>query len=340
MREEPVVTPSGSENHAAVQRFAYFDTNVISRVAAGGLHDFLTTLRDSGVQLVISDVTLQELASGRPESEFALLEKHSFHATYAHAALFQQEPTTLYSFAEMRTQLSAESSRTSTDAFEFFLVNFLRSASGSRSVPKLNELLAGGLHTLLDDCLWELPEETDALLKLAMKKAIATVTAGLNQLPPMPLPHLGRDELHNAGLGAKRLSNLRPPGIVRQIFDQVSEAERHHFAEALREIQSDDNIRARVQETCIHLTLAGFGRDRRVAKDDEVKSLAGASSQFRDFYHIAAAAGMDAFLTCDSQAAKLAFAAYEFLQLQTLVVHVFDKSGATTLAPVSIDYWP
>lgn len=340
MTEEPVVTPSGSENHAAVQCFAYVDTNVISRIAAGGLHDFLAALRDAGVHLVISDVTLQELASGRPKSEFALLEKHSFQAIYAHAALFRHEPATLYMLAEMRAQLSAEGASADTEAFEFFLVNFLRSASGSRSVPNLNELLVDGIKPLLDECLSELPEETDPRLKLAMKKARTTVTAGLNQLPPMPLPLLGRDEWHDAGLGPKRLSNLRPPGIVRQIFDQVPDAERHHFAEALREVHSDDNIRARVQETCIHLTLAGFGRDRRVAKDDEVKSLAGASSQFRDVYHVAAAAGMGAFLTCDGQAAKLAFAAYEFLQLQTLVVHVFDKDGATTLAPVSIDYWP
>ena len=84
----------------------------------------------------------------------------------------------------------------------------------------------------------------------------------------------------------------------------------------------------------------GFARDRRLAKDDENKSIAGAKSQFSDAYHIGAAATCNFFLTADKRCSKLAYAVYESLGFNTQVCLVSPGDAKNALYILGPEFWP
>jgi hypothetical protein len=71
----------------------YFDTNVLSYIDSGRVLDFLPTLIGNGHRLVVSDIVLEELPSGK---ETQILAEHPFLYLLAHEAAYLGGLTNFY----------------------------------------------------------------------------------------------------------------------------------------------------------------------------------------------------------------------------------------------------
>ncbi|HLQ20643.1 MAG TPA: hypothetical protein VK146_16850, partial [Tabrizicola sp.] len=181
---------------------------------------------------------------------------------------------------------------------------------------------------------------TDPRVLLQWSQAKRRILDGLESVSELPQPIVSKEEIEAYRLGPKYLGNIRPPGVVAKISSLYPEFK--NLAEPLvSPLRQDEDVRARIQELCLILILAGFARDKGVAKDDPKKSEDAAQSQFRDISHICGAVVCDFFITADKRCAKLAYTVFEALNLKTGILHlVLGRPEDLTLGLVGVDYWP
>ena len=309
----------------------YFDTNVIYYLDSGKVSNFLPVLSEKGNRLVVSDIVLEELPDG---AQTKILLEHEFLYLLANEAAFLGEPSNFYRSVEP-ADISI-----SVDAIEIFLRSILRSAAGSTSVGDLNSLFRNSMEAVADEMMKDLPEGTDERTIHQLELARARFKQGLESLPPVSSPIATREEMEALKLAPKQLNNVKPPDIVKKIVQLFPGADQW-IVKLLAPFGEAEDIKSRIQEPCLALTLVGFARDKKVGKEDHKKSDIGANSQFRDIGHICAAAICNIFVTSDKRCAKLAFAVFESLKLRTTVVHLpLGSAPEVKLRVVGEEYWP
>ena len=313
--------------------FVYFDSNVISYLARGELPDFVAIIKEAAAAAIVSEVVLQEVMSGSPSGEADFIEKHGFWFASAHEALFLDGRRTFYT-----RPVSVESDE--SEHIEAFLRKFVRSISGSASVGDLTPLLLGASQSVLDDLAQEMPPDTDPRILAAWSQSKHSLSEKFSELEALPKHALLNNELDELQRLAAVLGNLKPPAILDQIIAMEAFGNTDFLLEMKRPFAPDENLKERIQLLCLTLASMGFARDKRLPNDDDKKSEAGAKSQFSDAYHIAAAATCSVFVTADRRCAKLAYAVFEALNLQTEVCLASPKNLERPFAIVGKAFWP
>lgn len=283
---------------------------------------------------VISEVVLQELRNGSPSGELEFIQNHGFMFASAHEALFLDGRTTFYT-EPVEADVDAD-----PDLIEEFLHQFSRSVSGSASVPDLASLLLDSAEAIFGELATELDFDTDARILSAWQASNDKFTAGMKELRGLPNPTSLNAELNLVKNLSTLIGNLKPPGIIKQIVLLTEVGDFRFLTDLTKPFTENENMKERIQTLCLILALMGFARDKRLAKDDENKSVAGAKSQFSDVYHIAAAATCTFFLTADKRCSKLAYAVYEALGLKTQVCLVDTSEVGNALSILGHDFWP
>jgi hypothetical protein len=312
--------------------YLYLETNVLAYLSNQEIFDFIPGTLAAGSRLVTSDIALSELISGR---ETAILKKHKFLYVLAHEPFFIEGSIKYYS------SIPVDTDPVDTDPIEKFLRGMLRSVSGNPTLPDLNSLFRSGILEVTDAMMEDLPEGTDPRLVRQLEEARIRFRHGLSQLPALPSPVVPVAELEALKLGPKHLGNIRPPEVLNKIRKTSSIDAEEWLDGLLLPIREGEDIKARIQELCLALLGLGFARDRSILSQDASKSEAGAKAQFNDISHICAAATCTALVTADKRCAKLAFAVYEALGLNTRVIHLRPQREATAFFNiVGENYWP
>lgn len=283
---------------------------------------------------VVSEVVLQELRSGSPRGELDFIKNQGFMFASAHEALFLDGRRTFY------TEPVEVDGETNSDFIENFLRQFIRSISGSSSVPDLAELLLHSAETVFNELTSELDINTDPRILASWEAANVKFSNGMNDLRSLPSPDTVNAELCAAKDLAILIGNLKPPGILNQIIQLSVFNDVQFLKDLTKPFAENENMKERIQTLCLTLVSMGFARDRRLAKDDENKSIAGAKSQFSDAYHIGAAATCNFFLTADKRCSKLAYAVYEALGFTTQVCLVTLENTENAFYILGNDFWP
>ncbi len=312
----------------------YFDSNVISYIAHGHVENPIPKIVEHGGIPVVSEVVIQELRAGSPCGELELINQYDFVFASAHEALFLDGRVTFYTnpIENDTTEIS--------NCLDDFLHKFVRSVSGSASVPDLASLLINSAETILDYLKTDMMDEADPRVLAAWAASNEKVSTSILELRSLPSPVSINTELSLLSDFSKVVGNLKPPGIVNQItlLPMLNDAE--FLKELTQPFAKDENIKERIQTLCLTLISMGFAREKRLAKDDEKKSIAGSKSQFSDAYHIGAAASCDLFLTADKRCAKLAYAIYEALGIKTQVCFVTSEVSKSPFSLVGSEFWP
>jgi hypothetical protein len=298
----------------------------------GEVLDFIPEALKRNCRIVTSDTAITELIGGK---DTEILKKYEFLYVYSHEPAFMNGKVSFYRDAPDSQNLI------DTDPIEKFLRGLLRSVSGSSTVPDLNSLFGNGLADMIDAMKLDLPQDADPRLVRQLDAARAQFDRGLKGLPVFPTPIVTDAEMDALKLGPKNLGNIRPPGLVRKIRDIAPSDDDDWFGRLTAPFREDEDIKSRIQELCLLLVSAGFARDRGLGKDDETKSDAAAKSQFNDISHICSGAVCSAFVTADRRCAKLAFAVYEALSLNSRVIYLDRRSGNPLgLQLVGNNFWP
>lgn len=312
----------------------YFDSNVISYIFHGYVENPIPKIIEHGGIPVVSEIVIQELRAGSPCGELELINQYGFVFASAHEALFLDGRVTFYTnpIENDTTEIS--------NCLDEFLHKFVRSVSGSASVPDLASLLINSAETILDHLKTDMIDESDPRVLAAWGVSKEKVSGTIKELRSLPSPIFINTEISLSGNFSKVLGNLKPPGIIHQItlLPMLKDAE--FLKELTQPFTKDENIKERVHTLCLTLASMGFAREKRLAKDDEKTSVAGAKSQFSDAYHIGAAASCDLFLTTDKRCAKLAYAIYEALGIKTKICFVTRENNKNPYSLVGPEFWP
>ncbi|WP_333814855.1 hypothetical protein [Tabrizicola sp.] len=309
----------------------YFDTNVISYVSVGKVPDFLGILTDRGHRLVVSDTVLEELPSGR---ETRTLLDHGFLYVLAHEASF------LGGLVNFYRSIEPDNNSVNVDAIELFLRGILRSIAGSTSVPDLNVLFRNAMEDVVQAMMEDLPENTDLRIIAQLEFARERFSQELRLLPAVPSPIVTKDELEAHHMAPKQINNIKPPSVVKKIT-AIYPVLTEWLEPLISPFTEQENIKSRIQELCLALIGMGFARDKDIGKNDQRKSDSGARAQFGDISQICAASVCDIFVTSDRRCARLAFAAFEALNLRTVIFHLLPGNvNEVNLRLVGEGYWP
>lgn len=252
----------------------------------------------------------------------------------AHEALFLDDRITFY------TRPVEDDGLTESEYLEEFLHQFVRSISGSSSVPNLALLLSDAADTILNELTGELNSEADPRTLAAWNASKAKISSGFSELRSLPNPLSLNADIEKIKDFAKVIGNLKPPGVIAQIISLPILTDTEFLKDLVRPFTTHENVKERIQILCMTLVAMGFARDKRLAKDDELKSIAGAKSQFSDAYHIGAAASCNLFLTADRRCAKLAYAIYEALGFNIQVCFAAKGESKTPYRILGSDFWP
>ena len=313
--------------------FAYFDSNVISSIVRKELSNPIELLRSSGIEPVASEIVLHEVNQGSPNGERDFIDNQGFLFVSAHEAMYLDGQRTFYTVPVGEEDLSL------SDPIDDFLRKLARSFSGSKSAGDLTEVLRSNVGILLDSLEEEL--ETDDLRILSSwSNGQAQLKSALAELPSVPSPLLSQSDLKLMDQLMKELGNIKPPSVVDKIAGLPLLEGADFLREKMKPFVEDENIKARLQDLCLTLVSIGFARDRRLPKDDEGKSEAGARSQFNDFYHISAAATCDCFITADSRCARLAYAVFEVFGFRTEICLAVPHATSRQFVCLGPDFWP
>lgn len=314
--------------------FVYFDSNVISYIAHSYLENPIPTIIENGGIPVVSEVVLQELRSGSPNGELEFIQQHDFMFASAHEALFLDGRITFY------TRPVEDDGLKETEFLEEFLRQFMRSISGSTSVPNLTSLMLDSLGAILNEVTGELSSEADPRTLASWNESKTKISNGFNELHSLPNPLILNAEIDKMKNFSKVIGNLKPLGIIAQMISLPILTDMEFLKDLVRPFTTNENMKERIQILCMTLVAMGFARDKKLAKNDEVKSVAAAKSQFSDAYHIAAAASCTLFLTADKRCAKLAYAIYEALGFNIQVCFVTQGKSTTPYRTVGANFWP
>lgn len=309
----------------------YYDTNVLAYINSGDVPDFLSSIAGAHGRHVVSDTVVEELPDG---AETAILLRHRFLYLISHEAAFPEGTVNFYN------SLSPSKEAANTDALELFLGAWLRSSAGSNSVPDLRLLFRDGMHEVLESIMEDLPDGTDPRLIAQLEQARSQLFSGLADLSDVTNPIVSREEMESHSFGPKFLGNIKPPLVVKKIIQQYPDAA-DCLGNLIVSLRTSEDIKARIQELCAALVMIGFARDRRIVKDDPLKSENGTRAQFRDISHICSAAVCNVFVTADRRCAKLAYAVYEALGLRKEVLHLtLSGKDEVKIDLVGDGYWP
>jgi hypothetical protein len=312
-------------------RLFYYDTNVLAYIDAGEVPDFLSAVSNAHGKHVVSDTVLEELEKS---FEADIFQRHSFLYVLSHEALYLDGSVNFYNSAVPSTNAGK------ADALELFLGGLLRSAAGSNSVPDLNSLFRDGMNDVLNAMMEDLPEGTAPRLISQLDQARVQLIKGIADLSEISGPIVSKDELEAHSMGPKYLGNIRPPSVVMKIAKMYPDAA-EWLGKLTVPLKASEDVKTRIQELCAALVIAGFARDKSIAKDDPVKSESGARAQFRDISHICSASVCNVFVTADKRCAKLAFAVFEALGMRKEVLHLIPAGKEEVkLRLVGEDYWP
>lgn len=311
----------------------FIDTNVLSHIANGRAVDFLGFLTDNSVQLVTSDEVLAELWRGRPAAEQRLIDTNDFSYLGAHEPIFLEGKVNFY-------RNPPDPIGDGSEPIEKFLNHFLRSASGSPSVPELSTLLSASIFQILDALCEPLAENADPRIKLSWSKSREKIQESLGDLPKIESPFIDNQTSKMLLIWRDKFRSVTPPDILGKISKIVGNDALDILKNSTRQIEVHEDLKPRIEEFLLALVLLGFERESRLPSGNENKSMQGAVSQFSDFHHISTAIACDVFVTADKNCAKLAYAAYETFGLRTQVAYASANPEEPTIRQVGIDFWP
>lgn len=320
---------------SAIKALFYLDSNVISTLAPSDNHWFLDLRLERGVYPVISDVVLHEVRNGKPRAEMALISRFPFLYVSSNEPHF-------VGTAPKFTWAPLEN--TGLDRFEALgqlEANLILWGTGNPNAPSLSSLfreIFDEAITVFRQELFDLPEPD---IELIRRMSDEFIPQAHKLFDSTDVPPISREEAELAGAGPRQLGGLRPPHIVKQILARGDEAIEGFSDDIAKQMLGSDDLRERVLQVALVLLIAGFARDKRLAKSDLVASGRGARSQAADVKHIAAAITSSAFVTSDRRCARLAYAIYEFLGVPTAVI-LFDPRDRDGMYEriLGAEFWP
>ena len=332
---------SESPNSRPIPPSFYLDTNVIGYWLDGKIPDFVPELKKRGLIPVASDTTLFEL-SARSDSKLIaeVLLREGFYSIQSNEPLYLDGTFWVYKF-------NASIGEGEFDSRHYSIIfDLLRAASGDTTIDMLNSSFLGSLEAVIDEFDKDISEAEDDRIRQSFVVAKARLISGIDDImnaaktmEPSSVV-FSRRELEKGKIGPKHFSYLRPPKLVKKIIEKVDESVRAGLEEYFVPFEVTDNIRERIQLACLMLTYLGFCRDKKIGKADQKVSLRGAASQFRDFEHISAAAGLSFLFTGDKDCARIAYAIYEHFGIRTEVVFVNQQKTAPMFTLVDEKNWP
>ena len=227
--------------------FFYFDSNVISYICHGLVANFIPKIVEHGGMPVVSEVVLQELRSGSPRGELDFIQNQGFMFASAHEALFLDGRRTFY------TEPVEVDDETNSDFIENFLHQFVRSVSGSSSVPDLAKLLLRSAETVFNELTSELDVNTDPRILASWEAANVKFSNGMKDLRSLPSPDTINAELSAVRDLAILIGDLKPPGILNQIIQLSVFNDVQFLRDLTKPFAEDENMKERIQTLCLTL---------------------------------------------------------------------------------------
>ncbi|MDQ7071667.1 MAG: hypothetical protein Q9M48_13190, partial [Rhodobacterales bacterium] len=171
-------------------------------------------------------------------------------------------------------------------------------------------------------------------LKADFSNQISEVRKELSSLNTETVTQFVERADHSTGGGAQSIGGLQPPNLIEKIALKMKPED----AVGFRELMKKETISfTGMLERSFYLAALGFGRDNRIRKADDLKTIKGARSEMHDHQHICIGLLCPILLTADRGLAIKAYALAERYKIQTHIIFV-QKDGSPIR--LSENTWP
>ncbi|ATC85229.1 hypothetical protein [Pseudoalteromonas arctica] len=320
----------------------YLDHNVLDLMTKGDSHRVIELLKNNGFTPVYSDETLKEVqrSLGHESNFLELLEE--IEAKYIEPILDQNFKQT--GQANIHSVLP-------NDIYKRFLANQLENSDGDFGMSEMLMKFYGGQP---DRSFEEIFQQGAANLQKYIKEAfegidevssddtidIEGIKKLIQDLPALMSSQTSRvakelDERDGSpisefqaktGIRPVILKNVKPPNVVEKIWQMLSDTEgfseidigtffgvKPHSFEA--DSDRERTIQEKVNAVYHQLNFLGYYRDSKMKKDRRFRA------SFSDMTHAGVASFCHLFLCRDEDLVMKAAAAYEFLGVNTRILH-------------------
>lgn len=336
----------------------YLDHNVLDLMTKGDPHQVRGLLKNNNLTPVYSDETLKEIQrSTGYESEFIeLLEE--IDAKYIEPILDQHFKQT--GQANIHSVLAS-------DIYKRYLANQLENGSGDFGMSEMLMKFYGGqsdrsfeeifqqgavdLQRHMIEALKGIDEISlgEAIDIESIKKLIEDLPALMSSQSSGVAEKLDDRSEHpvsefeaKTGIGPVILKNVKPPNVVEKIWKMLSDIEgfseidietffgvKPHSFEA--DSDREKTIQEKVNAVYHQLNFLGYYRDSKMRKDRRFKA------SFSDMTHAGVASFCHLFLCRDEDLVMKAAAAYEYLGVNTRILHYKANKKMQPTAGASAD---
>jgi len=331
------------------KRLVYLDHNVLDLMSKGGLMEIQELISEENWIPVYSNENLNEIrrSVGYEDSFLEVLDSMSARHIVPNmndnfqyigtATIFEKDPREAFSFFVDDVKEPPE--------FGYGLSGMVRKMYGGSSEISFSEIFEHGANEIGD--LLDIPDEDiDALdIDLSMKEDIKKMRVSLPGMLKEITMETGRlldneasdnivkqQEL-TIGVGPKILKNIKEPNVLLQVWDKVKETlpdDITTFEEYFGLDQSrwdstpkrELSVIEKVNGIYHQLNFLGYYRDSKMKKDRRFKA------SFSDMTHAGMATFCRLFICRDEDLVMKAAAAYEYLGVQTKVVHLKQANKA------------